>query len=611
MIIGTAGHIDHGKSALVEALTGRTVDRLAEERRRGITIDLNFAPLPLESGAIAGVIDVPGHEDLVRTMIAGASGMHLVLLVVAADDGIRPQTLEHLAVVEALGIEDGIAVLTKADLVDPSTLERRLGELRDRLAGSSVRFGEPAVVSARTGEGIAALRDRLVAFPRPTPAADAFRLPVDRSFSVAGVGTVITGTAWSGTVAIGDAVRLLPSGAEGRVRSIEMYGTPAERSVPGARVALGLAGIDRDVVVRGEWAVTADLPWRPTSALDAWVELQAAASTPLTPRTRVRVHLGTAEVMARVVTTSPVEPGGSGEVRLALESPLLARGGDRIVLRSFSPVATLGGGRVLDPCPPARSRPADLRDANAGDHLVAALVRRRADGLPLVELPVVAGIAPAAAERAAKGLPGIRRVGGHLVAGDRLLGLQRSVGAAVEARHRAEPAAPGISLETLRAGLRAPGWLVDAAVEAESKAGRLVVEQGLARRPDFQATVPGGEAELAALVARVVAGGLTAPDVPELERVTGRQDVAAALRIAAREGRVVAVRRDWFVGAQALAGFAEILRELGARGPIAVGDVRDRTGLSRKYLIPLLEWADASGITERRGDLRVVLPRRA
>ena len=611
MIIGTAGHIDHGKSALVEALTGRTVDRLAEERRRGITIDLNFAPLALDAGVVAGVIDVPGHEDLVRTMIAGASGMHLVLLVVAADDGIRPQTLEHLAVAEALGIGDGIAVLTKSDLVDPSTLDRRLGELRERLGGSSVRFGEPAVVSARTGEGIAALRDRLVAFPRPSPPADAFRLPVDRSFSVAGVGTVITGTAWSGAVSIGDVVRLLPSGAEGRVRSIEMYGTPAERSVPGARVALGLAGIERGAVARGEWAVTAELPWRPTSALDARVELQAAASTPLTPRTRVRVHLGTAEVMARVVAASPVEPGGSGEVRLALESPVLARGGDRIVLRSYSPVATLGGGRVLDPFPPHRSRAAELRDAIGDEPLLAALVRRRVDGLDEGELPIVAGLAPGSAERVAKGLAGIRRVAGHLVAGDRLLGLQRSLVAAVEAHHRADPAAAGISLETLRAGLRAPGWLVDAAVAAESKAGRLVVEQGLARRPDFLATVPGGAAELAALVGRVVAGGLTAPDVAELERVTGRQDVAAALRIAARDGRVVAVRRDWFVGAEALAGFAEVLRGLGAVAPVSVGDVRDRTGLSRKYLIPLLEWADASGITERRGDVRVVLQRRA
>ncbi|HEU5358729.1 MAG TPA: selenocysteine-specific translation elongation factor, partial [Gemmatimonadales bacterium] len=434
MIIGTAGHIDHGKSALVEALTGRSVDRLAEERRRGITIDLNFAPLALADGTVAGVIDVPGHEDLVRTMIAGASGMHLVLLVVAADAGIQPQTLEHLAVVESLGVRDGIAVLTKSDLVDRSTLEVRLGELRERLGASPVRFGEAAVVSARTGEGIAALRERLAACRRPAAAPDAFRLPIDRCFSVAGVGTVVTGTAWSGTLAVGDAVRLLPSGAEGRVRSIEMYGASANASIPGARVALGLAGVDRDAIGRGEWVVTADLPWRPTSALDVAVDLQPAASTPLASRTRVRVHLGTAEVMARVVTATPVEPGGSGEVRLTLESPVLARGGDRVVLRAFSPVGTLGGGRVLDPAPPSRSRAADLRGAVAGDQLLAALVRRRLDGLPLAEVPIVGGVAPVAVERAAKGLAGIRRVGGHLVAGDRLLGLQRSLGVAVEAR---------------------------------------------------------------------------------------------------------------------------------------------------------------------------------
>lgn len=610
MIIGTAGHIDHGKSALVEALTGRSVDRLAEERRRGITIDLNFAPLTLGPGSIAGMVDVPGHEDLVRTMIAGASGMQLVLLVVAADSGIQPQTLEHLAVLEALGVPDGIPVLTKADLVDQVTREVRIAELRQHLSGSSVRFSTPAVVSVRTGEGIAELRERLAQVSVETPAADAFRLPVDRAFSVAGVGTVVTGTAWSGSVKAGDTVRVLPADAAGRVRSIEMYGSSAPESRPGARVALGISDVPRDAAGRGSWVVTDELPWHLTSALDALISLQLAAPHPLVARSRVRVHLGTAEVMARIGTATRIAPGERGVARLVLETPILARGGDRLVLRWFSPVVTIGGGAVLDPAPPPRSRATDFAIEMDLAERISTLVRRRSAGVAVTDLPVLAGIPAGAVDKVVKGLAGIRRIDGHLIANERLLAVQRELGAAVDAHHFREPTAPGASLETLRTGARAPGWLVAAALESESKAGRLVVEGGVVRRKDFRAEVPGGEPGLAALVARVVAGGLAAPDVAELERDTARTDVGAALRVAERDGRVQAVTRGWFVGTAVLDGFRGLLEELGAQGPIAVGDLRTRTGLSRKYLIPLLEWADARGITERRGDVRVVRARR-
>ncbi|MGH7533637.1 MAG: selenocysteine-specific translation elongation factor [Gemmatimonadales bacterium] len=611
MIIGTAGHIDHGKSALVEALTGRTVDRLAEERRRGITIDLNFAPLQLGPGTIAGVVDVPGHEDLVRTMIAGASGMQLALLVVAADAGIQPQTLEHLAVLEALGVPDGIPVLTKADLVDHLVRDARIEELRQRLARSSVRFGEPAVVSARTGEGIVELRERLASVSVVSPVPDAFRLPVDRAFSVPGVGTVVTGTAWSGSVKIGDTVRVLPADVTGRVRSIEMYGSPAKESQADARVALGIAGVPREAVGRGSWIVTDALPWQLTSALDVMIALQSTAPHPLAARSRIRAHLGTTEVMARVGSATQIAPGEQGVARLVLEAPILARGGDRIVLRWFSPVVTIGGGVVFDPAPPPRSRAADFTVGMGVVERISALTRRRSAGVVLTDLPVLVGIPASSAEKAIKSVTGIRRIDGHLIATERLLAVQRALGTAVDAHHSREPAAGGASLETLRTGARSPGWLVAAAVDAESKAGRLVVEGGVVRRPDFRAMVPGGESALDALVATVLAGGLTAPDVAELEQSTGHVDVGAALRVAAQDGRVQAVTQRWFVGSAALDGFRRVLEDLGAQGGISVADLRARTGLSRKYLIPLLEWADARGITERRGDLRVVRERRA
>ncbi len=374
MIIGTAGHIDHGKSALVTALTGKPMDRLAEERRRGITIDLNFAPLDLGSGVIAGVVDVPGHEDFVRTMVAGASGVDLAVLVVAADEGIMPQTEEHLAILEQLRIPAGIPVVTKADLVEPEWAELVASELAERLAKSPVAFEAPVIVSARTGQGIDTLRGRLAEHARTVasrPAGDLFRLPIDRAFSVAGVGTVVTGTAWSGRIALGDAVVLLPGGSRGRVRSLEMHGAGLDRSFSGARTAVGISGVSRGEAHRGAVLVEEGSPWTPTTALDVEIALEMTARRPLGARARVRLHLGTAEVMARVLPRAPIEPGERGLARLALEQPVVARGGDRFVVRSYSPVATIGGGRILDPIPPRRRVlwPSGLPAEDAGDQI--------------------------------------------------------------------------------------------------------------------------------------------------------------------------------------------------------------------------------------------------
>ncbi|HEX6432854.1 MAG TPA: selenocysteine-specific translation elongation factor, partial [Gemmatimonadales bacterium] len=328
MIIGTAGHIDHGKSTLVTALTGRPVDRLAEERRREITIELNFAPLELGSGRVAGMVDVPGHEDFIRTMVAGASGVDLALLVIAADEAIMPQTEEHLLILEQLGIPLGIPVITKADLVDPDWLALVVAEVADRLRSSPITFDAPIVVSAKTGTGIDALRERLAAQAKlvePRSAADAFRMPIDRVFSLPGVGTVVTGTVWSGRVAVGDPVLSLPSGSRGRIRSLESYGQPVERSEPGARTAIAVTGIERSALSRGTVLVSDRLPWTSVSALDVEIALDPRAPRPLRARTRVRFLLGTVEVMARVLPRSNIEPGSSGMARLRLESPLVAR----------------------------------------------------------------------------------------------------------------------------------------------------------------------------------------------------------------------------------------------------------------------------------------------
>jgi len=608
MIIGTAGHIDHGKSALVAALTGRAVDRLAEERRRGITIDLNFAPLALAGGGVAGVVDVPGHEDFVRTMVAGASGIDLALLVVAADEGIMPQTVEHLAVLEHLGVAAGIPVVTKADLVEPDWLELVLGEVAERLARSPLAFEAPVATSVRTGRGLDELRARLAARAaalEPRRAGDLFRLPVDRAFSLAGVGTVVTGTAWSGRIAVGDAVVLLPAGKSGRVRSIESYGRALEQSEPGARTAVGLAGLARDDAHRGSWLVAADAAWLPSRALDAEIVLQPDAPRALLSRSRVRVHLGTAEVMARIHPRAPIPPGGRGLARISLEAPVVARADDRLVLRSYSPVTTIGGGRVLDPEPPRRRTvwPGGL-DAVAPGERLPALLERRPTGVRSVELPILLGVPPAEAAALARAERGAVAVGDLWVRQATLADIGARAVSILKAYHKGHPSDRGIPLETLRHALRTPEPLVERALADLVGEGRIRMSGGAAALSGFVPRVQGGDAEIDRVVRILEQAELSPPSLAELEHQTGRRDIGAILRLAAQSGRVEAVERERYYARPALDRFTATLAEIGRESLIAPAALRDRLGISRKYMIPLLEWADAKGITERVGDAR-------
>ncbi len=573
MIIGTAGHIDHGKSALVEALTGRRVDRLAEERARGITIDLNFAPLRLADGRIAGVVDVPGHEDFVRTMVAGAAGVDLVLLVIAADEGVKPQTREHLAIVEALGVPRGIPVLTKCDLVDADWLALVQGEVGDWLRDSSVAFVAALPVSARTGAGLGALLDAVnteAAALRPRDESAPFRMPIDRAFSLPGAGTVVTGSVWTGSAGLGDHLSILPAGRSVRVRTIEVHGARSERALPGNRAAFGLASVDRQEVRRGDVLVDATLPWEHTTVLDVRLQLLPDAPRPLTARTPVHLHLGTAEVVARVVPREPVPPGGTDLARLTCEAPLVARGGDRFVIRSFSPVATIGGGVVLDPIPPRRRAPwPDSLDS-----------------------------ASAAGDDRFRLLPG-----GWVVAAV-VDGARQSALDALASFHETQPGRPGMPVETLRRSIHRSAPVAEAAVADLAVAGAITVEAGVARLSGFEARVAGGAAGVDRVVAKVCSAGFEAPLVRDLERQFDRVDVMGALRMAAGAGQVEAVTQDWYLGRETLEGFRVALEEEGRAGAITVTGIRGRTGLSRKYLIPLLEWADRRGITRREGDAR-------
>jgi len=610
MIIGTAGHIDHGKSTLVSALTGRSMDRLAEERRREITIDLNFAPLDLGPVGVAGVVDVPGHEDFVRTMVAGASGIDLALLVIAADEGIMPQTEEHLAILEQLEVGAAIPVITKADLVDPEWLDLVSVEVAERLSRSSVPFETPLAVSARTGWGMPALRERLSARAAALEAGsadDSFRMPIDRVFSLPGVGTVVTGTAWSGRLSLGDPVLLLPSGQLARVRSLESFGRAVPQSEPRARTAAGLAGVDRSEVARGAVLVTDELPWTATSALDVEIRVQPEVARPLGSRTRVRLLLGTAEVMGRVLPRTPIPPGGVGLARLSLETPVVARAEDRFVLRSFSPVGTIGGGRVLDPLPPRRrSRWPDELGARDPQARFRALLERRPAGVADSMLPLLLGVPRGVAHSAAQQEPSARRVSHWWVRQSAVAETSGRALARLKEHHRQHPGSWGVPLETLRRSLHAPDPVVEASVGDLMHAGRVRQRDGIIALSGFVPRVSGGDAEIERVMSILHEAHLSPPSVPELERSLGKRDLLALLRLAADRGRIEAVERDRYYTREALDQFTGVLEQLGQEGSIVPAQVRDRLGISRKFLIPLLEWADGRGITMRVGDGRIL-----
>jgi selenocysteine-specific elongation factor len=617
-VVGTAGHIDHGKTALVKALTGVDTDRWEEEKRRGITIDLGFAPLDMGDGLEASVVDVPGHEGFVRNMLAGATGIDVALLVVAADEGIMPQTEEHLAIVELLGVQRGIPVLTKRDLVDADWLALVETEVVDRLRESRVRWGAPIATSAVTGAGLDELRAALRAVAQDLgsrPEVDLFRLPIDRVFAVAGAGTVVTGTTWSGSVTVGDTVQLLPRGLTARVRSIEVHGQATERAVPGRRTALALVGVDRSELRRGDVAVTGE-GWAATRLLDAAIELLPSAPRPIHPRSRLRVHLGTAEILARATHTPAITPGTRGRIRLALESPLVARGGDRFVLRSFSPVTTIGGGVVLDPFPPRRPALSGRRldvSQTPEDRLLAWLAEAGLAGLRAGDLAVRLGILPDSVIGiiAAAG-KGVLSSSGWLVSravvaveGERLAGL-------VAAHHERHPLDPGMSLQALRAmvgaGVRTPDPILDLVIDLSVRKQLLEVEGGRVRRAGWTGaldqTASDAKAELAR---RITAAQWQVPTVTELEREFAARPVRALLALLVREGAVEQVDLERYAAPAALLEFRGALEAaLGELGSATPADLRDRFGLTRKYLIPLLEWADRRGITARQGDARVL-----
>ena len=635
MIVGTAGHIDHGKTALVGRLTGVNTDRLKEEKERGISIDLGFAYLPAPDGRVIGFIDVPGHERFIHNMLAGAAGIDFVLLVVAADDGIMPQTHEHLAIVDLLGVSEGLVVLTKRDRVSAEQLAEVEAEVVERLAGTGLAGAETLAVSSTTGEGINELRERLFAAEANLRARDdtgAFRLAVDRRFSLPGAGTIVTGTVLSGRVAVGDKVLVSPAGLAARIRTIHAQNRPATAGRIGERCALNLVGegIGKESIQRGDMVLD---PWlhAPATRIDTTLHVLAGEARPVGQWMPVRFHHAAAESAGRVVLLgdTPIPPGGSGLVQLVLERPIAAAAGDRFILRDTSATRTIGGGRLVDLRAPARRRRTPERLA-----ALAALAEAsptKALARLLEGPPFHAELLTFARDRA---LPTsqIKSISERLdlitlasaearfaLAADSWSGLRRDLHAALDSFHAGNPDLQGMARDRLRVSLtlRLPPPVFAAALDRLAGEGAIALEGAWVRLPSHQARFSSAQDQLWRRVRPMLEGEARfrpprVRDIAALLRAT-ETEIRRLLRLATRMGRTDEIAQDHFFLRGTTAEIVTIADEVARAAPghaFGAADLRDRLGNGRKVAIQILEFLDRHGVTLRRGDLRRINARR-
>lgn len=633
LILGTAGHIDHGKSSLIKALTGTDPDRLAEEKRRGITIELGFAQIALPSGRTMGVVDVPGHEKFVRHMVAGATGVDVALLVIAADDGIMPQTVEHMAVLEVLGVRTAVVALTKIDLVDEEWRAFMEDEITTRLASTPFSAAPVVGVSSRTGEGLDELKralDEACAHARRTKGNGAARMPVDRVFTVKGFGTVVTGTLWSGALAEGDALRVLPSGERTRVRSVQVHGASLTSAAAGNRVAVSLAGLSTDDIRPGDFLCAAD-DAQTSDRFDAALSYldPFGRGIPLKTGTRVHVAHGTREVLGRVLLMDGAEllaPRKRAFVQIRLEEPLALAYQDQFVIRSYSPTHVIGGGTVLSPHPRRRTnlKPEErdlLQALEAGDAQAAVSAY-----LSLATLPVGAGditracglsaadVNDALAQlEASSSVAALSSKPTLYVRKPLLQKLLSAIERALMSFHAANPQATGMSKEALRQTVapaaEAPCW--DALLGEAAQRGAIVLAEGEVSHPKAGAGARAAEQQAAqALEAALAQAGTTPPELEEIARSLNLDPTLArrAATTLVREGRIVRVEPNRFYAANAVAELKEaVTRHISEHGPATAADLKDAMGLTRKFAMPLLEHFDNAGLTRREGDTRTLV----
>jgi selenocysteine-specific elongation factor len=614
MIVGTAGHIDHGKTTLVHALTGVDTDRLKEEKARGISIELGYAYQPLEGGGVLGFVDVPGHERFIHTMLAGAAGIDFALLVVAADDGVMPQTREHLNILDLLGIERGAVVLTKIDRVDAARVAEVGHDLQRLLAGTALAGMPVFPLSATGGQGVDALRAHLHAAAQAMPQASAeggFRLAVDRSFTLKGAGTIVTGTVFAGSVEVGDELVATPSGKPVRLRSLHVMNQPAQVGQTGQRCALNLAGVGRDEIARGDWIVAPRLH-APTARFDVRLTLSPQAPAALTHWAPVHLHLGAAHVMARVALLEgdSLAPGGSALAQLVADRPLGALNGDRFILRDADARHTLGGGWVLDPDAPARKRKTPLRLAELAalemrDHATRLVRLLDLGGVDLQKRAAhwnrddLAACLPADSTRVYADHEDWAFSGAHWAS------LKGKLRADLAGFHERFPDELGPEAARARRMFfpRLPAPVFAALTEAQLAEGSLQRSGPWLHLPTHCIALSQEEESLyQRILPRLAESPLDPPWVRDLARMSGKDEASMRhlLQKLARQGKLYQVVRDLFYLPESVAQLAALVQELEhAAGEARAAEFRDRSGLGRKRAIQVLEFFDRVGYTRR------------
>jgi selenocysteine-specific elongation factor len=625
VVIGTAGHIDHGKSSLVLALTGTDPDRLQEEKTRGITIDLGFAHT-IEEGVALSFVDVPGHERFVRNMLAGVGGVDLVMLHVAADESVMPQTREHFEICRLLHVPAGLVVITKSDLSDPPMLEVVRLEIEELVAGSFLEDASVVAVSARTGAGLPELRRtlaRLAAVAATRPYEGPPRLPIDRVFSMKGFGTVVTGTLISGRLGVDQEVVLQPSGRAVKIRGVQVHGAPQREAIAGQRVAVNVAGVDAVDLVRGETLTGVDCVSVSRHA-DVHIELLAAAK-PLRHGARVRFHQGTRELLGRVVLpdAAEIQPGAAGCARVHLEAPAVIVRGDRFIVRAYSPLSTIGGGTVLDPLPPRKgvrtpagiARFGRLSSPEPGIDAVLAMIDETGlNGFSEQQLVSRAGIRWSDRGRIAAQLePHVLRIAGTLIARSHVVAAEDALLTTIGRHHAQHPLEEGIPREELRERVfgAAPLVVFDAVLRALAEGGRLVARDRVALAGHRLALSDEERRARDAVVETLREAGLTPPDAAAIAvRIGAAPDVIDRIVMLLVRQRVLVRAGELIFHESALAELTAQVRSLKATGVAATLDVaafKERYNVSRKFAIPLMEFLDRERITRRIGDIRHIL----
>jgi selenocysteine-specific elongation factor len=628
IVLGTAGHIDHGKTTLVKALTGIETDRLKEEKARGITIELGFAHLDLPGGQRLGIVDVPGHEKFVKNMVAGAAGIDLVALVIAADEGVMPQTREHLDICKLLGVEHGLVVLTKIDMVEQEWLELVVEDVAEYVAGTFLEGAPIIPVSGVTGQGIEELKAalaELVERLQERPAHGPFRLPVDRVFTMKGFGTVITGTAIGGQISVGQEVSIYPKDFTAKVRGLQVHNDEVTTARRGQRTAVNLQGVEKSGVERGDVLATPG-SLKPSLWLDLEIKALPEMARPLKHRAPIRLHTGSAEVLGRVMLLDrdELKPGGRALAQVRLEAPVAVMAGDRYVLRSYSPVHTIAGGVVLHPHPGRRKRNrpevmADLKALESGEPRAKVAVHARLAGeagITAAELGRLVSLAPKELDQlvgdmlSKQELVRFDKEGGRMIAAQVQRELLASAGELLAAYHQANPLKAGMPREEFKRRLLTSG---DAKLFAHlmrklESEGAVAAEKDLLRLPSHSVKLAGADKELRERIERAYAdGGLAPPNLKDVGAGADPALVKEVLALLVGEGVLVKVKQDMYYHAPALEEIKARLTEfLQANQKIDAAGFKELTGLSRKYLIPLLEYFDAIRLTMRIGDERVL-----